>query len=133
MVLIKICSLALIGLVLTVVIKQWKSDWLPLVRVALLVLFAMPLLSLGTPLIDFLRELGEIGEFSEEITLLLRALGIAVLAQVVGAICRECGESGIADAVELAGKLELLLLCIPLMNELLTLARELLSSGGSTL
>ena len=128
--LFKICTLAIIGLALTAVIKQWKSDWLPLVRIALLIVFGGLLLSMSTPLIDFLRELGELGGISEQTTLLLRALGIALLAQVAAQICRECGEAAIAEAVELTAKVELLLLCIPLMNELLTLARELLSTGG---
>ena len=130
MMLFKVCALGMLALALTSVIKQWKSDLLPLVRVALAVVLGTLLLTSASPIADFLRELGTFGGVSEEVTLLLRACGIAMLAQVASVICRECGESGIADAVELAGKIELLLLCIPLINELLTLARELLASGG---
>ena len=130
MMLFKICALGMLGLALTSVLKQWKADWLPLVRVAFVVVLGTLLLSSASPIMDFLHELGSLGGVSEEVTCLLRACGIAMLAQLAAGICRECGEGGLAEAVELAGKIELLLLCIPLINELLSLARELLSSGG---
>ena len=128
--LFKVCALGMLALAITSVIKQWKADWLPLVRVALVAVLGTLLLTAASPILDFLREVGTLGGISEEVTLLLRACGIALLAQVAAVICRECGEGGIADAVELAGKIELLLLCIPLINELLSLAREMLASGG---
>jgi len=128
--LLKICMLALIGITLTMVIKQWKADVLPLLRVGILLAFAAVLLTGATPLLDHLRELTHTEGISEHASLLFKGLGIALLTQVAAQICRECGESGIADGVELTGKLELLLLCIPLMNEILSLSRELLAMGG---
>lgn len=130
MTLFKICMLALLGVTIAMVIKQWKADFLPLIRVALLLLFGTILLSSATPIFDYLRELTQTEGISEHASLLLRGLGIALLTQVASQICRECGESGIADGVELTGKIELLLLCIPLMNEILTLSKELLAQGG---
>ena len=58
---------------------------------------------------------------------LLKALGIAVLTQCCAELCRESGESGVANGVELAGKVEILLLALPLIAEILSTARELLS------
>ncbi|MBQ8311215.1 MAG: hypothetical protein IJX80_09425 [Clostridia bacterium] len=130
MTLIKICMLALMGITMTMVIKQWKSDFLPLIRVGLLLLFVAVLLTTATPIFDYLRELTNTEGISEHASLLFRGLGIALLTQIASQICRECGESGIADGVELTGKIELLLLCIPLMNEILELSKELLSTGG---
>ena len=42
-------------------------------------------------------------------------------------ICRESGEGGAANGVELAGKVELLLLSLPLINDILSVTKELLS------
>ena len=130
MTLLKICMLALLGITLTVVIKQWKSDMLPLIRIGILIVFGTLLLTAAEPLFDYLRELTHTEGISEHASLLFKGLGIALLTQVASQICRECGESGIADGVELTGKLELLLLCVPLMNEILSLAKEMLSQGG---
>jgi stage III sporulation protein AD len=57
-------------------------------------------------------------------------MGIALLTQFCADVCRESGESGAASTVELTGKMEILLLCLPLLDEILSAARELLSLGG---
>ena len=63
-------------------------------------------------------------------TILLKALGIAFLTHCAADLCKESGEVGLATGVESVGKLEILLLCLPLMEELLAVAKGLLSIGG---
>ena len=43
------------------------------------------------------------------------------------AICRESGETGAASGVELAGKVEILLLSIPMLENVLNIVGELLN------
>ena len=112
------------------VIKSWRADFLPLVRLAVVVLFGAVLLSAGGPLIDYIKGLGGMPPLSEHMTNILSGLGIALLSQICSDICRESGEASLAAQVELAGKLEILLLCIPLMEEILATARSLLEMGG---
>ena len=113
------------------VLKQWKSDLLPLFRLAVQLVLAVGILSAASPLISVLRELGAASSLSSYVTVLLKALSVAILTQGASGICRECGEGGMADAVELAGKAEILLLSLPLMQELFSAAKELLELGGS--
>ena len=126
----KLFAIALIALVLATLIRHWKSDFLPIFRIAVLLLFAIPALSSATPLISFLRELTSSTTASEHGAPLLKALGIAVLVQWCSDVCRECGEGGIAGGVELIGKIEILLLALPLIREILSVAERLLSLGG---
>ena len=63
---------------------------------------------------------------SLEVEMLLKALGIAAVTQITSDICREAGEGTVAGQVELVGKLEIVLLSLPLAAQLLMLARELL-------
>ena len=126
----KLFAIALIALVLATLIRHWKSDFLPIFRIAVLLLFAIPALSSATPLISFLRELTSSTTASEHGATLLKALGIAVLVQWCSDVCRECGEGGIAGGVELIGKIEILLLALPLIREILSVAERLLSLGG---
>ena len=123
--------LALVGVCAALVIKQWKSDLLPLVRVAVLVGTGALILAMLSPLIAYLKELMiQSGIQSSHGELLFKALGIALLTQFCADVCRESGESGAASTVELTGKMEILLLCLPLLEEILSAARELLSLGG---
>ena len=125
----KICLVAITGVCLCVIVKQWKSDFLPLLRLALTVVFAGAILSISVPLISYLREMTALTGLSAYAALLLKALGIAILTQCTSDICRDAGESGVANGVELAGKAEILLLCLPLLGEIFASVKELLALG----
>ena len=125
----KICLVAVTGVCLCVIVKQWKSDFLPLLRLALTVVFAGAILSLSVPLVSYLREMTSQTGLSAYAALLVKALGIAILTQCASDICRDAGESGVANGVELAGKAEILLLCLPLLGEIFASVKELLALG----
>ncbi|MBQ8432211.1 MAG: hypothetical protein IJX28_04940 [Clostridia bacterium] len=132
MTLLKLCMLAILGLCAALILKEWKADLLPLLRIGLLLVFGMTALSLAAPLVRYLQTLlSGSGIQSSHATLLLKALGIAWLTQSCADICRECGETGAANGVEWTGRLEILLLSLPLIDEILTIARELLRFGGA--
>lgn len=124
--------LAVTALALALIIKQWKSDFVPYVRLAVALTLAILLVSSATPLVDLIQTLMQSTAVSGYASVMLKALGVAILTQCCSEICKECGENGISTGVELAGKIEILLLCIPLINEILTLAGELLSIGTNT-
>jgi stage III sporulation protein AD len=123
--------LAVLGLSVVLILKEWKADLLPLVRIALVLAFCFALLRLASPAILYIKSISQSEGLAEYSTLLFKALGIAALTHICAQMCRESGESGIASGVELVGKTEILLLCIPLIEELLTLAQELLRMGGA--
>lgn len=127
---LRICLLAITALTLAIVIKQWKADLLPLVRLAAVLVFAFLLISSAAPLISFLRSMMNTSAASKYTEVMLKALGVAILTQCCSEICKECGESGIATGVEMAGKLEIMLLSLPLINDVLKLAGELMSLGA---
>ena len=128
----KICMIALLGVALSTIIKQWKADFLPLIRLAFVILFGTAAMSLISPLLRFLSLFEEMEALREWIALPIKALGIAILTQICADICKESGENSLGNGVELVGKLEILLLCLPLMEQILSVAKELLSMGGST-
>lgn len=127
---LRICMLALLGITALAVLRQWRSELLPLLRVALVVTLGVVLLEATVPLVEYLKLLGESG-VGAHAELLLRGLGIAWLTHYAAEVCRESGENGVASGVELAGRVELLLLALPLCREILALAERLLSAGGA--
>ena len=121
---------ALLVLASTTVIKQWKSDFLPLVRIGAVVLFGTLLIASAQPLLTLITTLSESAGTSKYIETVLKGLGIVILTQISSDICRDSGESTLAGHIETVGKLELLLLCIPLIGEILATAQTLLEMGG---
>lgn len=118
---------AVVGVTLAVLIRQWKAEFLPLLRLTLTAAFAAAIASIAAPLVAYLKTLTESAGIEGYAEFLFKALGITILTQCCADLCRESGESGIANGVELAGKTEILVLALPLIAEILSTARELLS------
>lgn len=128
---LKLCMFALLGVCAALVVKQWKGELLPLLRIAVILGIGTVVLSAATPLIAYLKVLFREADLNATHTeILLKALGIALLTSVCSGICRECGENAAANGVELTGKIEILLLSLPLIDEILGVARELFSLGS---
>lgn len=130
MTLLKLCMVALLMLASTSVIKQWKADFLPLVHIGAVVLFGTLLIASAEPLLSLLGTLSAGSGTSQYVEIILKGLGIVILTQICSDICKDSGEGTLAGHIETVGKLELLLLCIPLIEEILGTAERLLEMGG---
>ena len=129
---LKYCAIAILCALLILIVRQWKSDLTVLIRLGCVLLFGSAAIASAAPLINYLRALMGMNGTSAYTEILFKALGIATLAQICASICRECGESAAANGVELIGRIELLLLALPLIQEILTVAQELLTLGGGS-
>ena len=70
-----------------------------------------------------MAKLAEIG--TEQMQLILKALGIAMLSEFAAQACRDAGEEGIALRVEMGGKVMLMLLSLPVMEQITQLIAEM--------
>ena len=119
---IKICGVALVGLVAVSVMRGLKNDFSAFVGIATgLVLLGFAVGALY-PLIEYVQKITEGNGFSLYIETILKALGIAVVAESAADICRDFGESAIAARVEFAAKSLIMLLALPVVESLLALA-----------
>ncbi len=59
------------------------------------------------------------GDESEYISVMVRALALCIVCRIASDICRDCGQATLAAAVESAGKVGMLLLAMPTVIELL--------------
>ncbi|AUG57670.1 MAG TPA: stage III sporulation protein AD [Ruminiclostridium sp.] len=57
---------------------------------------------------------------------LLKIIGIAYIAEFGSEICKDAGESAIASKVELAGKVIIIVLAVPIVTSLLDLVIEIM-------
>ena len=131
MTMLKICMVALLILTSSTVIREWKSNFLSLIRIGAILLFGGLLIASVQPLLSLISNLGTNADSLQYIETILKGLGIVILTQISSDICRDSGESTLAGYIETVGKLELLLLCIPLIEKILATAEKLLEMGGS--
>lgn len=123
---IKICGVALIGLVCVSVMRGAKNELSGFVSAATGLVLIGSSLAVLYPVISYISEISENTDFAVYIETILKALGIAVISESASDMCRDCGESAIASKVEFAAKACIMLLSLPVVKSLLSLAFEVL-------
>ena len=64
----------------------------------------------------------------DELQAMLKVIGVAYLAQFASDLCRDAGEGAVAGKVELAGRVLILALCLPVLAAILELIGSILST-----
>lgn len=87
------------------------------------------------PLVSSVRTMMETGGVSGVyLTVVLKAAGIALVTQLTADTCRDAGETALAAKAELVGRVMLLVLAVPLFEQVLSLVtaliREQAVAGG---
>ncbi len=72
---------------------------------------------------------GEGGFIGEAFSLMLKALGVALLSKFCADVCRDCGEGTLAGGVESVGRVVMVSLCLPLLAKILDKAAQMLDMG----
>lgn len=117
----EICGIAVIGLTAVVILRGLRPEY------AIAAGVITGLILLGTAVLEFssvVRYIEEITDktgFSLYSSVILKSLGIGILAQTTADVCRDSGEAAIASKVEFAAKIIILLLAIPILKTLLEL------------
>ena len=123
---LKLCGAALIAAAVALLLRRSDPGSASLTAgIGLLLLLTMLLPRLREA-VDFLDRLLAAGHFGTYGGLMLKTLGIGVAVKLAGDLCRESGAESLAGALETAGRIEILLLCLPLFTELLDLVRGVL-------
>ncbi|WP_243113086.1 stage III sporulation AC/AD family protein [Ruminococcus sp. Marseille-P6503] len=74
-----------------------------------------------------IKELFFQAQMSEDyLTIIFKGLGICYITQLAGDCCRDCGESCIASQIELAGKVSMLIISLPLFRTVVGIVESLL-------
>ena len=120
------CGALLCGALLAFLLREAHSPLARLLCVVCAVLVTVRLLSTYSEVLEGTVSLLEDGGIGEVARVLLKTIGVALLCETVGDVCRDLGETACASRVELCGKLEVLALGLPLVSRLLSDLRELL-------
>jgi stage III sporulation protein AD len=119
---IKICGVAFVGLISVGIMRGVKNDFSVFVSVATGLLLLAFAIGSFYPVIKYVEKISVESTFSVYVQTIFKALGVAVVTETAADICRDFGESAIASKVELAAKGMIMMLALPVVENLLALS-----------
>ncbi|MDD2215938.1 MAG: stage III sporulation protein AD [Eubacteriales bacterium] len=125
----KIAAIALCGVITASIVRGYKTDFaLYIIIATVLAIFGYILYQL-TSVFQFLGYVYDRISYGKAFfPILLKVLAVAYIADFVAQICRDAGENAIGDKVELAGKVIIFYLAIPVMMSVIETLTKLYSS-----
>ena len=120
------CSAAVIVLFVIIIMREMKSPTVPVIKAASVILFGGVILVGYFPLYKEVFKMASSTAIANYMPVLIRALGVACLTSICSDVCKEGGEGGLAFCVETVGKLEILMIALPLVKELIVNIKGLL-------
>ncbi len=124
---LQIVCVGIIAVVLSSTIKKQRPELALQLGIATgLLIFIVVIVKLSA-VIDFLQTFSKKANIdSTYINILLKIVGIAYIAEFGAEVCKDAGESSIASKIELAGKVTIVILAVPIISSLLDLVIKLM-------
>ena len=124
---LKISGLCLAAVFIVVIFTQYKKEYAAIISVAVGgFILIICLNSVINPLYTLLEYMERVGVDSRYFSTALKTLAIGIITGFVSDTCRDFDSAAIAAKAELAGKICIFLICMPLLEELFTLITRLL-------
>lgn len=117
---IKIIGIAFLALIIIIILKQYKPEFVIYVSIlagAIILFMNIDKLSGIINLLENLANKTQVnGQF---LSILIKITGISFLTEFAVSICKDSGETAIANKVDLGGKVIIIAISIPIISSLL--------------
>lgn len=123
----RIAAIGLCGVLISAIVKSYKPEFATYVVIAtVLIIFSIVIYKL-TSVFEFLGEIyNQISYGKNFFPIIIKVLAVAYIADFTAQICRDSGESAIAGKVELAGKVMIFYLALPVLMAVMDLINKML-------
>ena len=120
------CALAVTAAVIISVLKGISPLMANIASAVAGVVILVYIINGITPFLDFVRKTSAESGIGAYFGIMLKAVAISMCCKAGAEICRDCGENSLASKLELAGKAGILLLSLPLLGGILSMAKDML-------
>lgn len=122
-----VIGIALFSAVAGLFVKQYRPELALVISLAagavLLVILVVFIGKIGNELKEIFEN---IGADSTIFTAVFKSMGICYLAKFATDVCKDFGQNSLAGKIELAGKISIAIITLPLVKEILKVALELI-------
>lgn len=124
---LKIIGIGLIALIIIVMLKQYKPEFVIYVSLIAGALILFIVVDKLTGIINLLQSLASKASINTEfLTLLIKITGIAFLSEFAVSICKDAGEVAIANKMEIGAKIIIISMSIPIISSLLEIILKIM-------
>lgn len=126
---VSIAGIAVCAAVVAAMLRRYHQEYAALLGIAAGIVILLEILSSIAPALRQIRTLlASSGLSTDYAVILLKTLGICFLTQFAADSCRDAGENALACKMELAGKISIVILALPLFEKIAETASGLI--GG---
>ena len=123
---IKACGIVLCSLVVCIVFKNLKSEYSLFIRILITTGIFGVSLGMIYPVLNYIEEISKNTAIYKYIPILFKALGISFAIQITSDICVDAQENSLSERICFFGKVEILVISLPLVKEVLALCENVL-------
>mgnify|MGYP001018304118 CR=1 FL=1 len=114
-----IAGIAICAAIVAAMLRRYNQEYAITIVIAAGIIILIEMLSSLAPAIRQIQTLlSSAGLSSSYALILFKTLGICFLAQFAADSCRDAGENALASKVELAGKITIVILALPLFEKI---------------
>ena len=126
-IILKIVAIGLITCFAVLIVKPVKSDFALIIGVVGGIIILSMVLNCFTSIFNSFSSIVQKTGLNQKIfSLIIKVVGIGYLTEFSANLCSDCGNNGLADKMLLGGKVVLLVLSLPIINNILSIVMELL-------
>lgn len=116
----QITAIGIIGAILAITVKPYRPEFSMLISIVTGVLILFQIISAVSGVFaEFQTIIEKSGVDIRYFALVVKIIGIAYVTQFAAEICKDAGENSVALKVELAGKVFVMMLTMPIIAEFL--------------
>ncbi len=124
---VKIIGIGLTSLIIIIILKQYKPEFTIYISLVAGSIILFMLIGKLNGIITIITNLSnKIGIGNEFLKILLKITGIAILTEFAVSICKDFGETAIANKIDMGGKIIIVSISVPIITALLELILQIL-------
>ena len=125
----KTTALVLLTVILSLSLDKTKRDISAVMGIVALCVAACAAVTILNPVLNYLVELQRLFHLPDGlISILLKAVGIALVAELSATICADAGNASLGKMLQILGGAAVLTLSVPMFRTLMTIIKEMI--GG---
>ncbi|MCD7785209.1 MAG: stage III sporulation AC/AD family protein [Oscillospiraceae bacterium] len=125
-----IAALCIVTAIIAKTIQPTNQDIAIVITIAGVAAVAFSIIGTISDVLYEVQNLAGISDISGSyISIVFRVLGICYVCEISSSCCRDCGESSLASIIDIAGRVAVSVICLPLIKTFIQTVESILELG----